>query len=132
MKVKTDMKRKRRSGNGTSNVQWLYVLGNFPFLWVVKIGIAGNLWKRERQVDRTAPGWDFVLFALYIPGAYQVEQWLHKICKPLRVSFRGSGHTERFLFPAAIPAVITSLFVFVVSWGGLALLLIAIIKTLPL
>jgi len=109
------MARKRRSGNGTSNVQWLYVLWNVPFIWVCKIGIGGKLKKRERQVDRSAPGWDFIVFAMPIPFAYQIEQAVHRLCAPLRVKFWGSGHTERFFVLAAIPAIVATTLVAAIS-----------------
>ena len=119
-----------KSGNGTAAPQWLYILGNFPRFWVVKIGIAGNLLKRERQVDKSAPGWDGILFALWFPFAYHTEQWIHRKCEPLRVHFTGSGHTERFLFPAAFLAIPVALVVFLATWGSMALVALAVIKTM--
>lgn len=131
MKRKGKVRRKKsRTGNGTSAVQWLYVLWNLPFIWVVKIGIGGQLKRRKKQVDKSAPGIDLIIFALPIPFAYQVEQSLHRICAPIRVKFQGSGHTERFLFPAAIPAIILASVVFTLSWGSILLVIIATVKSL--
>lgn len=104
-----------RSGNGTAQRQWLYIMGNFPMLWIVKIGITGNPSARLRSVDKSAPGKDFYLFRVRIIWAYQIEQFVHALCFFLRVRFWGSGHTERFLFPAAIPAVVFGLAVFVLE-----------------
>jgi len=109
-----------KSGNHTSSPQWLYLLGNFPYFWIVKIGIGGKLKARERQIDRSAKGMDFILFALWFPWAYQVEQIIHAICAPLRARFNGSGHTERFYFPAALVYFLVGGGWFVLSWGSVA------------
>jgi len=82
------------------------------------------------QIDRSAPGWDFIIFALPIPFAWQVEQFTHRICAPFRVRFWGSGRTERFFIIAAIPAIALSLLVFAFSWGSAAILFFAIVKSL--
>jgi hypothetical protein len=102
----------KRTGNGTARTQWLYVLWNFPFIWTVKIGISGDHKRRHKQVDKSAPGWDFIVYAVRIPFAYQVEQTVHGLMSWCRVGFWGSGHTERFWVIAAIPAVALSLAVF--------------------
>jgi hypothetical protein len=103
----------RRTGNGTARTQWLYVLWNIPFIWTVKVGISGNHKRRHREVDKSAPGWDFIVYAVRIPFAYQVEQTVHGLMAWCRVGFWGSGHTERFWVIAAVPAVVLSLAVFV-------------------
>ena len=101
-----------RTGNGTARTQWLYILWNFPFIWTVKIGISGDHKRRHKQVDKSAPGWDFIVYAVRIPFAYQVEQAVHGLMSWCRVGFWGSGHTERFWVIAAVPAVALSLVVF--------------------
>lgn len=109
---------KRKSGNGTSNRQWLYILANFPFLWIVKVGITGQSGnKRRKQIDKSAPGWDFTIFKIKIRWAYQAEQFIHFICSFMQVGFWGSGKTERFFFLAAIPALIVSLLIFLIEWS---------------
>lgn len=124
-------RRKRRSGNGTNARQWLYVLWNFPFVWVVKIGIAGDMKTRRRQVNRSNIGLDFPIWGLPIHYAYPLEQWLHRKLSFMRVKFfRGSGHTERFFFLAAFPAIFFSLLVFLAEWAfyfALAALLAAVL-----
>lgn len=93
----------RRSGNGTWARQYIYVLWNFPFIWITKIGITGWEKYRIKSIDRQAPGWDFYLFKTQVFGAYYLEQLLHAICFPFNifyvfgVRFGRSGHTERFL-----------------------------------
>jgi hypothetical protein len=104
---------RKRTGNGTGRAQWLYILWNFPFIWTVKIGISGDHKRRHKQVDKSAPGWDFIVYAVRIPFAYQVEQTVHGLMSWCRVGFWGSGHTERFWVIAAVPAVALSLAVFV-------------------
>jgi len=120
--------RRRKSGNGTSSAQWIYVLWNVPFVWVVKIGIGGKLRKRTRQVGKSAKGWDIPVFAIWIPFAYQVEQFIHRLCSPIRVKFDGTGKTERFLLPAIIPGILIPLLVAVVMYGSVLLTLMAIIQ----
>lgn len=107
---------KRRTGNGTSAKQWLYVFWNFPFIWVVKIGISGNVKYRRKRVSESSPGFDVPIWFVRIPFAYQVEQGLHRALFFLRVPFSGSGHTERFFILAAIPAIVISLLVFLLEW----------------
>ena len=119
-----------KSGNHTIAPQWLYILINLPYLWVVKIGIGGNLKARERQVDKSAPGIDLIIFAVWIPYAYSLEQAIHRLCKPLRVRFRGSGRTERFLLPAALVAIPAALVAFVLWWGSLVVFCYLIISAI--
>jgi hypothetical protein len=122
--------RKRRTGNGTAARQWLYVLWNFPFIWTVKIGITGDLARRVRQVDESAPGWDFPIWAVKIPFAYQVEQLTHGLMGWCRVGFWGSGKTERFWLIAAIPAIILSLAVFAARWAVIIILTFVVFRFL--
>lgn len=110
-------RRKRQSGNGTANKQWLYIFWNIPFIWVCKIGISGNVKTRHRQVDRTSRGIDIPVWYIRIYFAYQLEQWLHRVFSFARVRFTGSGHTERFFIIAAVPALILSLLFFIIEWA---------------
>jgi len=112
-------KRKRRSGNHTWSPQWLYIYWNFPFVWIIKIGITGRSLKtRRKEVDRSAPGWDIPIFALYLYGAYYCEQTIHQACTLLKVGFWGSGRTERFHILALIPALFISIVWFIIYWAG--------------
>lgn len=130
MRRKPARRKKIRTGNGTSAIQWLYVLWNFPFVWVCKIGIGGKLKERERQVDASAPGWDLIIFALPIPMAYQVEQFIHRMCAPLRVKFWGSGYTERFFVLAIVPAIAIATAWAALSYGSIALLVFTLLKSI--
>lgn len=106
----------KRTGNGSKSRQWLYVLINIPLIWIVKIGITGNLSRRIRQIDRSAIGWDVPIFAVKIRFAYAVEQSIHRLCSGLRIRFHGSGKTERFFVLAALPAILVAVIVFVLEW----------------
>lgn len=108
--------KRRRTGNGTTNRQWLYIFWNFPFIWIVKIGIGGDMWKRRKQVDKSAPGIDIPIWFIYIPFAYQLEQFIHSIMSIIQVPFWGSGHTERFFIIAAVPAIVLSLLLFIFEY----------------
>ena len=104
------------SGNGTSAIQWLYVLGNFPILWRVKVGITGKLSNRRKNISDTTPGYVFTIFALPIPFAWQIEQSMHRVFRRLNAPFsrNASGHSEWFnvlIAPFAI-AVIAFWFLF--------------------
>ncbi len=103
--------RKRKKKNGAK--RWplgfglLYVMVNLPFVFFIKIGITGvGVLKRARGIDEDMPGIPIPIAFVPIPFAYEVEQSLHSLCDPIRISFySGSGHTETFWFPAAIPAL---------------------------
>jgi hypothetical protein len=83
----------------------LYLMINFPLVIFVKIGITGvGASKRAKQVDEAAPGVPIPIMIMVLPFVYQVEQFLHAIFSPLRVSYyKGDGHTEWFLAVAGIP-----------------------------
>lgn len=114
-------KKKKKSGNGTSAKQDLYILVNVPYVWVAKVGISGNAAKRKKEIDKSAKGKDLVLVKFRIHYAYQVEQFIHRLCAPIRVRFDGSGKTERFFILAIIPAFIFGLLFWLVErlfWLG--------------
>ena len=127
---KTRPRRLAGTGNGTWNFQWIYVMWNVPHIHVCKVGIAGSLKKRQRQVDASAPGRDLIIWAMYVPLAYQVEQALHRLFSPFRVRFSGSGHTERNLSVCAIPAILAITAWAALAWGSVALAAWAMITNL--
>lgn len=109
--------KKPKSGNHTSNSQYLYILWNLPFFWTVKVGITGDLNRRLVEIDKTNKGVDLRIFSAKILFAYQVEQWVHEKCRGIQVhSFKGSGRTERFLFPAIFPALFGVLVIRLIEW----------------
>lgn len=85
----------------------LYLMICFPLVVFVKIGITGvGVLKRAKGIDEDMPGLPIPVAFVPLPFVFHVEQALHDLCDPIRFSFyRGSGHTETFWLPAAIPAL---------------------------
>lgn len=82
----------------------LYLMVHWPFIWFFKIGITSvgiGAQKRAKQVDRAVIGRPIPIMVLFLPGAYYIEQDLHRrfsFCH--KVWYRGDGHKEWFiLFP---------------------------------
>lgn len=96
---------KQKSGNGTWAPQYIYVLYNLPYIWVTKIGITGYPDHRIRDIRESSPGEDYYLVCVRLFGAYQLEQFLHRMFRPLQVQWEGSGHTERFVSLVILLAV---------------------------
>lgn len=90
---------KRNSRGGSI----LYLMVHFPFFWWWKIGITGvGAISRAKWIDKAVFGFPIPILVLWLPGAYHLEQWLHRRLSPMSVDFyRGDGHTEWFWFPAA-------------------------------
>ncbi len=104
----------------------IYVMVNIPFFWKVKIGITtfGRASKRVMDVNRTTPGFVIPIFFSLMPfGVPSLEQDLHKLFKRFHSPFhKGSGHTEWFLLPVAIPAILLIALTTVLYWTPFALL----------
>lgn len=77
---------------------------HFPFVWWCKIGITSRTAKaRAKQVDRAVFGRPVPVMAVWIPGAWHIEQDLHRRFSWLNCRYyRGDGSTEWFWFPAAL------------------------------
>jgi hypothetical protein len=108
------LNRKRKSGNGTSNRQWLYLYINFPIFFLVKIGISGDYKRRAKQVNSSTFGWTVPVFAVKIPYAFQCEQAMHKLFNGFNIRYGGSK--EWFLLPVAPAAIAIMLFALVIEW----------------
>jgi hypothetical protein len=106
---------KRTSGNGTSNRQTLYLLGNAPYIFLVKIGISGKSSRRVKEVSASVPGTCFCIFSVDLPFAWQFEQALHRGLFFLNVRFGGSK--EWYFFPAAFVAFPVMVFLKVAEWA---------------
>jgi len=104
----------RTSGNGTSNRQTLYLLLNFPYIFLVKIGISGKSSRRVREVSAAVPGTCFCIFAVDLPFAWQCEQALHRGLFFLNIKFGGSK--EWYFFPAAFVAFPVMVFLKGTEW----------------
>lgn len=78
----------------------LYIMVHFPMIVFFKVGITSlsiGAKARAKGIDREMPGFPLPIFVLPIPGAYYVEQELHKMMSRFKVDFyRGSGHSEWF------------------------------------
>lgn len=103
--------RKRKSGNGTTSRQWIYIFLNVPFILICKVGISGNVKARKKQVSDSAPGIAIPIFALKIRNAYGVEQIIHRGFEFLNVPFIGSGKSEWFwivIIPFAVIIILSA------------------------
>lgn len=82
----------------------LYLMVHLPFFWWVKVGITSkSAENRAKQVDKAVWGKPRVIMAVWIPGAYFIEQDLHRRFSRLNQRFyRGDGSSEWFLFPVAL------------------------------
>lgn len=109
---------KRKSGNGTSNRQWLYLYVNVPLIVLVKVGISGDYKRRARQVAKSGIGWPVPVFAVRVPFAYQYEQAMHRLFSWFNVRYAGSR--EWYLFPIVPVAIGIMLLVLVLDWLVLA------------
>lgn len=67
---------KRKSGNGTIARQDLYLMVNWPYFFIFKIGISRDAKHRSRQVSAKHPGTYYCVAVARIEFAYQVEQLL--------------------------------------------------------
>ena len=90
---------------------------NVPFIFIFKVGITSlaiGAGKRAKAIDKAMPGLPVPIFILPVPGAYYIEQEMHKIMRHFKFSFyRGDGHTETFLLAPLIFAIPVMLSV----WG---------------
>lgn len=102
--------------NSSKSGSILYLMVHLPFFWWVKVGITSkSAENRAKQVDRAVWGKPRVIMAVWIPGAYFIEQDLHRRFSRLNQRFyKGDGSTEWFLFPVAL--ILWPLMLFV--WCG--------------
>lgn len=82
----------------------LYLMVHFPLVIFWKTGITGvGVLKRAKGIDADMPGVPIPIAFCVVPFAYEIEQALHVMHRPLSFQFyRGSGYTEWFLFPSAV------------------------------
>jgi hypothetical protein len=99
----------------------LYLLVCFPDVRRWKIGVTGlhiGSKKRAKQVSDSLPGILIPVFFVVVPGYYQLEAFLHWMCKPFHAPFRrGDGHSEIFYFQAAVYAfcVMAAMWIFEIA-----------------
>lgn len=105
----------------------LYLMVHVPFIWFWKIGITSvgiGADKRAKQVDRAVIGRPIPVMVLFVPGAYHIEQDLHRRFQFCHcVWYRGDGHQEWFilfpiiLFPIMVCVWMSYLFLFDLIFG---------------
>ena len=105
----------------------LYLMVHFPFIWWWKIGITSaaiGADKRAKQVDRAVIGFPVPVMVLFVPGAYYIEQDLHRLFEPLKCRFyKGDGSTEFFWFFVAPPVFLFMVCVWLSYLYGIDLIL---------
>lgn len=108
---------KRRKQHPPEYWTVVYVMVNIPFFWWVKIGISKKkTTTRAKSIDKPMPGFPLPIFAVPLPFAYQVEQWLHDVLRGLSFRFySGDGSTEWFWLPAILVAIPVLSVLFVLS-----------------
>ena len=97
-------KSKKMSKRNSKGGWILYLMVHVPFILLFKIGITSvgvGVSKRAKQVDRAVIGFPFPIMVLFIPGAYRIEQNLHRRFSWCHCKFySGDGASEWFfLFP---------------------------------
>lgn len=103
----------------------LYLMVHVPYIWFVKIGITGKSAKeRARGIDRTMFGFPVPVFFCFVPGAYHIEQALHRNLAGLSARFyRGDGSSEWFWIIAAPFALAVMILIWLVEIGVVWLVL---------
>lgn len=118
---------KRKSGNGTSASQYIYLLVYLPIPLFIKVGISGNVWKRVGFISESLPGFVVPVLWVKVPWAFQLEQAIHGWLSFLSVPFMGSGKTEWFWLPAAV--VLVPLFALVILAKRIWMFCLALVLT---
>lgn len=96
-----------KTGNGTVNKQFIYVLIHIPFFALQKIGITGNMRARLKEINETTFGYCLPLFFGRVFAAYYLEQLLLGLTWPLKWQLNGSGGSEWRLFGIiALPIIV--------------------------
>lgn len=97
----------------------LYIMIHVPFLIFLKVGITSwfiGSFKRAKSIDREMIGFPVPILILPIPGAYYIEQALHRMMKNFKVKFyNGSGKEEWFLLAplfVALPIMVAVWFIY--------------------
>lgn len=73
---------------------------HFPCVWRFKVGITSfhiGAKKRAAGINREMPGIPIPIMVLLVPGAYRIEQEMHRILKVWSIRFyKGDGASEWF------------------------------------
>ncbi len=113
---------KRRTGNGTRNRQYLYIMLNFPFVWKWKIGITGDIKTRCASISKIVPGRMVVIFAANVYNAYSFEQFLLHITRWDATTVRGVGGREFRGLAGGLIGLILALIYTALDFAGLVII----------
>lgn len=110
----------------------LYCLIHIPCIWRFKVGITSlhiGAKKRAKGIDKAMFGFPVPIMVLPIPGAYHIEQEMHRILRQWQTNFyKGDGHTEWFIlaplfFTVPIMLAVWGLYLYAVDcWLGTTIL----------
>lgn len=108
----------------------IYVMWNFPFVWLIKVGISGNPGVRKKYITDSMPGVAVTILSLKTFRAKQLETFVHGLCGLFRAKWFGSGKTEWFYFPALFIALPVILIVAFLEFSLIACIALLIFKLL--
>lgn len=87
----------------------LYVMVHIPGIWRFKVGITSlNIGAKARaaSIDKEMFGFPLPIMILPVPGAYYIEQELHRMMRRWNTRFyNGSGKSEWFILAPLFVAV---------------------------
>lgn len=98
----------KTSGNGSIWPQFLYIMVSLPVPVLCKIGISNKVSRRSAEVSKNVVGWALPIFFVWIPGAFAVEQSIHRVFAFANVRY--GGGKEWFWLPIAPLAACVMLF----------------------
>lgn len=106
----------------------MYLMINLPLVFFVKIGITGkSASKRAKGLNRSVPGLPIPIFFCVIPGAYYLEQWLHRSLSGLSVRYySGDGGSEWFWILAAPFALAVMIGIWVAEYWAANLIILSL------
>ncbi len=88
----------------------LYLLINFPLIIFVKIGITGkSASARAKGLDKSVPGLPIPIFFCIVPGAYHIEQWLHRNLSGLSVRYYSKDGSSEWFWIIAAPFALAAM-----------------------
>ena len=96
--------------------RYIYVLGNSRYLFRYKIGITKSVEIRTKGIESSLRGYTYEIFAAKFFFAYDIEQFLHGVYRPLNARMKGSGKTEWFwMFLPISPTIFLSV-LWILQW----------------
>lgn len=102
-----------KSGNGTANPQFLYVMVSLPVPILCKIGISNKVSRRTNEVSKKIVGWACPIFFVFIPYCWHLEQSLHRVFAFANVRF---GESKEWFWIPVAPFAIMVMIVHQAFW----------------